>query len=89
MKDLQESKKPGAAPFNPNAGDYDPESRKLRVDLAALQFPNESREFRWVRPDLAWEAESANRFDGLEIGNARTIDADEAVRRIDARLRSG
>lgn len=42
MKDLQESKKPGAAPFDPNAGSYDPEARKLRVDLAAQQFPNES-----------------------------------------------
>lgn len=37
----------------------------------------------------AWEAEIANRIDELETGNARTIDADEAVRRIDARLRSG
>ena len=37
----------------------------------------------------AWEAEIANRLDGLGTGNARTIDADEALRRIDARLRSG
>jgi hypothetical protein len=37
----------------------------------------------------AWEAEIANRVDELETGNARTIDADEALRRIDARLRSG
>lgn len=37
----------------------------------------------------AWEAEIANRLDELETGNARTIDADEALRRIDARLRSG
>jgi Putative addiction module component len=37
----------------------------------------------------AWEAEIANRLDELETGNARTIDADEALRRIDTRLRSG
>jgi putative addiction module component (TIGR02574 family) len=37
----------------------------------------------------AWEAEIANRLDEFETGNARTIDADEALRRIDARLRSG
>ena len=37
----------------------------------------------------AWEAEMANRLEELETGNARTVDADEALRRIDARLRSG
>jgi putative addiction module component (TIGR02574 family) len=37
----------------------------------------------------AWEAEIANRLDEPETGNTRTIDADEALRRIDARLRSG
>lgn len=37
----------------------------------------------------AREAEIANRLDELETGTARTIDADEALRRIDARLRSG
>jgi hypothetical protein len=42
MEDLQKSKKPGAAPFNPNAGSYSPEARKLRVDLAAQHFPNGS-----------------------------------------------
>ena len=41
-EDMQKSKQPGAAPFNPNAGDYDPESRKLRVDLVAQHFPNGS-----------------------------------------------
>lgn len=39
-EDLHKSKKPGAAPFN--AGDYDKESRKLRVDLVAQHFPNGS-----------------------------------------------
>jgi len=42
MKALQESKKPGAAPFSPNAGSYSPEARKLRVDLVAQHFPNGS-----------------------------------------------
>jgi len=36
-----------------------------------------------------WEAEIANRLDELETGNARTIDADAALRRIDTRLCSG
>lgn len=35
-----------------------------------------------------WEAEIANRLDELKTGNARTIEPDEALRRIDARLRS-
>lgn len=35
----------------------------------------------------AWEAEIEKRLDGLESGKARTVDADEALRRIDARLR--
>ena len=37
----------------------------------------------------AWGAEMANRLDELETGSARTIDAEEAVRRIDTRLRRG
>ena len=37
----------------------------------------------------AWEAEIAKRLDELELGKARAIDADEAMRRIDARLRGG
>ncbi|MGA7540823.1 MAG: addiction module protein [Steroidobacteraceae bacterium] len=37
----------------------------------------------------AWEAEIVKRLDELETGNAGAIDADEALRRIDARLRSG
>ena len=41
-EDLQKSKTPGADPFDPNAGDYDPESRMLRVDLVAQHFPNGS-----------------------------------------------
>lgn len=42
VEDMQKAKKPGAAPFSPNAGDYSPEARKLRVDLVARQFPNGS-----------------------------------------------
>jgi len=41
-QDLQKSKEPGAAPFDPNAGSYSAEARKLRVDLVAKQFPNGS-----------------------------------------------
>jgi hypothetical protein len=41
-EDLRKSKKPGAAPFDPNAGNYSPEARKLRVDLIAREFPNGS-----------------------------------------------
>jgi hypothetical protein len=73
---------------------------KRAVDLA-LRFPESERTA--LAHDLlasldglpdadaqqAWEAEIANRLDELETGNARTIDADEALRRIDARLRSG
>ncbi len=35
----------------------------------------------------AWEAEIAQRLNDLESGKAPTIDADEALRRMDARLR--
>ena len=35
----------------------------------------------------AWEAEITKRLDEVETGNARTVDADEALRRIDDRLR--
>jgi putative addiction module component (TIGR02574 family) len=34
----------------------------------------------------AWEAEIAGRLDALEAGKAQTVDADEVLRRIDARL---
>lgn len=37
----------------------------------------------------AWEAEIVKRLDELETGKIRTIDADEALRRIDARIRGG
>lgn len=37
----------------------------------------------------AWESEITKRLDELESGKARTIDADEALRRIDTRLRRG
>jgi len=37
----------------------------------------------------AWEAEIVKRLDEFETGKVRTIDADEALRRIDARLRKG
>ncbi|MFZ0501260.1 MAG: addiction module protein [Steroidobacteraceae bacterium] len=72
---------------------------KRAVDLA-LELPESGRAA--VAHDLlasldgppgadtqqAWEAEIANRIYELETGNARTIEADEALRRIDARLRS-
>jgi putative addiction module component (TIGR02574 family) len=35
-----------------------------------------------------WEAELAKRLDELETGKAQTIDADETLHRIDARLRN-
>lgn len=35
----------------------------------------------------AWEVEITRRLDELESGKAQTVDADEALRRIDARLR--
>ena len=35
----------------------------------------------------AWEAEITNRLDEVEAGNARTVDASEALHRIDDRLR--
>jgi putative addiction module component (TIGR02574 family) len=37
----------------------------------------------------AWEAEIVKRLDELETGKVRTIDADEALRRIDDRIRRG
>jgi hypothetical protein len=42
LVDLLNSKRPGAAPFNPNAGIYSLEERKLRADLVARHFPNGS-----------------------------------------------
>jgi putative addiction module component (TIGR02574 family) len=35
----------------------------------------------------AWEAEVTRRLDDLESGEVQTVEADEALRRIDARLR--
>jgi putative addiction module component (TIGR02574 family) len=35
----------------------------------------------------AWEAEITRRLDDLESGEVQTVEADEALRRIDARLR--
>ena len=35
----------------------------------------------------AWEAEIARRLDDLESGQARTVSAEEVLRRIDERLR--
>jgi len=45
-----------------------------------------------VRPDAsdgahAWEAEIAQRLHQLESGEAHTVDAEEALRKIDARIR--
>jgi putative addiction module component (TIGR02574 family) len=37
--------------------------------------------------EQAWEAEITKRLDELEAGNARTVDAEEALRKIDDRLR--
>lgn len=36
-----------------------------------------------------WEAEITKRLDELETGKVRTVDADEALHRIDGRLRGG
>jgi putative addiction module component (TIGR02574 family) len=51
--------------------------------LASLDGPPDADAQR------AWEAEITKRLDELEAGKARAIDADEALRRIDARLRGG
>jgi len=42
-------------------------------------------------PDAAqeWEAEIAKRLEDVQAGTAQTIDADEALRGIDARLHKG
>jgi putative addiction module component (TIGR02574 family) len=37
----------------------------------------------------AWETEIARRLDDLHAGNVQTVEADEALRRIDSRLRQG
>jgi putative addiction module component (TIGR02574 family) len=37
----------------------------------------------------AWEAEISKRLDELQKGKAQTVDIDEALRRIDTRLRGG
>jgi hypothetical protein len=42
-----------------------------------------------VGAQQAWDVEIAKRLDELEAGNARTIDADEALRKLDDRLRRG
>ena len=49
--------------------------------LASLDGPADAN------ADEAWEAEVTRRLDELESGKAHTVDADEALRRIDARLR--
>jgi putative addiction module component (TIGR02574 family) len=49
--------------------------------LASLDGPADAN------ADEAWEAEITRRLDELESGKAHTVDADEALRRIDARLR--
>lgn len=63
-----------------------PESERaaLAHDLiASLDGPAD------VGAQQAWEVEIEKRLDELEAGNARTIDADEALRRIDDRFRRG
>lgn len=37
----------------------------------------------------AWEAEITQRLDDVQSGKAQTVDANESLRRIDARLRKG
>jgi putative addiction module component (TIGR02574 family) len=49
--------------------------------LASLDGPADAN------AEEAWEAEITRRLDELESGKAHTVDADEALRRIDARLR--
>jgi putative addiction module component (TIGR02574 family) len=49
--------------------------------IASLDGPTD------VGAHQAWEAEITKRFDELETGSGQTIDADEALRRIDDRLR--
>jgi len=48
--------------------------------LASLDGPADADAAR------AWEAEIARRLEQLEHGGAQTVDADEALSRIDARL---
>jgi putative addiction module component (TIGR02574 family) len=48
--------------------------------LASLDDPAD------VDAAQAWEAEITRRLDELESGKAHTVEADEALRRIDARL---
>lgn len=63
-----------------------PESERAALAhdlLASLDGPRD------VDTQQAWEAEITKRLDELEVGKARAIDADEALRRIDARLRGG
>jgi putative addiction module component (TIGR02574 family) len=63
-----------------------PESERAELAhdlLASLDGPPDAD------AQQAWEAEITKRLDGLETGKVRTIDAEEALHRIDARLRGG
>jgi putative addiction module component (TIGR02574 family) len=63
-----------------------PESERAALAhdlLASLDGPADSD------GQQAWEAEITKRLDELDAGKAHTIDAAEALRRIDARLRRG
>ncbi len=63
-----------------------PESERAALAhdlLASLDGPPDAN------AQQAWEAEIVKRLDELETGKVHTIDADEALRRIDARLRRG
>lgn len=60
-----------------------PESERAALTHDSLDGPPDAD------AQQAWEAEITKRLDELETGKVRTIDADEALRRIDARLRSG
>lgn len=51
--------------------------------LASLDGPAD------VGATEAWETEIARRLDDLQAGSAQTVEADEALRRIDVRLRQG
>ena len=51
--------------------------------LASLDGPAD------VGATEAWETEIAHRLDDLQAGSVQTVEADEALRRIDSRLRQG
>ncbi len=61
-----------------------PESERAALAhdlLASLDGPADAD------AEQAWEAEIARRLDDVQSDKAQTMDADEALRRIDARLR--